>query len=312
MNTPPGPPLRSFLQDPIIFLFEPSGSTPIGTAFVIGYPVPGHPDRSVPLLVTAKHVLGDLPLVFGRFSRQPDVPTNFPPFMRYLLADLRESGDLWEHPDPGVDITVFRTVAPNEYRMPPLHAQSIASRKTFDEEEIGLLNRVAIPGLLTNFTGELANYPVVRDGTIAVIPDEPVPLSIRVGASLIQTHQHVLLINAVAALGASGSPVYLWPDTRVRNGRFQTGGRMYLIGVIHGFYNANPRSGVPMDAATHAWGFMENSGIAVAMPSWRILEILDLPALRARMQRIIDQFLASLPPQESPEASADPNSPSPT
>lgn len=59
--------IGTILGSAVIFLFiaGQNGQIPIGTAFVIGYPVPGKPDQFIPLVVTAKHVIGDHTKVFG-------------------------------------------------------------------------------------------------------------------------------------------------------------------------------------------------------------------------------------------------------
>src|SRR5207249_8841533 len=101
--------IGTMLGSTVIFLFimGPNGQVPIGTAFIVGYPVPGEPNQYVPLVVTAKHVIGDNPKVLARFSTQEGKSTAT---AEYDIAALRRSGDYWEHADPGVDLVVFRTL----------------------------------------------------------------------------------------------------------------------------------------------------------------------------------------------------------
>ena len=66
----------SVLASTVIFLFAEGGQIPIGTAFIVGYPVPGKSDAVIPLIVTAKHVIGDRDKVIGRFSTKSKIYKN--------------------------------------------------------------------------------------------------------------------------------------------------------------------------------------------------------------------------------------------
>ena len=156
----------------VIFLFDEDGEDPIGTAFIIEYPVPGKSGLRVPLVVTAKHVLGDREVVTGRFSTKSGI---VPVHVEYPLADFRRQGDVWEHPDEGVDLVIFKTPHLDETVYVPIPVEAIASRETYAEEDVKATDRVIFPCLLTKFMGTTRNYPVIRDGSIALIPDEPVP-----------------------------------------------------------------------------------------------------------------------------------------
>lgn len=148
------------LGNPVIFLFaQASGEqVPIGTAFFVGYPVPGQTDQFIPLIVTAKHVIGDHVKVIGRFNaREGKVPVT----VEYDLASIRKSGDYWEHSDNGVDITVFRTPHFKEAKYEVVPLDLVASRADFQKEQIQTTDRVVLPGLLVNFMGLTRNHPII-------------------------------------------------------------------------------------------------------------------------------------------------------
>ena len=275
------------LASTVIFLFEEGGRFPIGTAFIIVYPIPDRSNEVIPLVVTAKHVVGNREKVIGRFTSKSGA---VPRFVLYDLADLRRKGDVWEHPDEGVDLLLFRTLhyLETEYQLFPLSL--IASRKTYSEEDIKATDRIIFPCLLINFMGTTRNYPVVRDGSIALIPDEPVPLEYYVGSRLVRSKQQVVLIDATAISGASGSPIFLWPGPRLKGGSFTVGGsRPWLLGIIHGFYPALPRELVEIQTIRGAPMFRENSGIAIVFPSWRLLEIIEQDKVAKRIHEIIQR-----------------------
>jgi len=272
-----------FLASTVIFLFTEDGGDPMGTAFIIGYPVPNESNKVVPLVVTAKHVLGNRKEVVGRFSTQSGEQTAR---VLYDLEHLRQEGDIWEHPDDGVDLVVFRTQHYEEASYAPFPMNLIASRDKYVEEDIKPTDRIIFPCLLSNFMGLTRNYPVIRDGSISLIPDERIPLEYKVGDKSIKTEQNVILIDATSIPGASGSPVYLWPGPRLRHGAFAVGGaKPWLLGIMHGFYPAT-RAISSVQATSIVPVFEENSGIAIVFPSWRLLEILERGDVARRVEGI--------------------------
>ncbi len=276
----------SALASAVIFLFAQAqgGQVPIGTAFIVGYPVPGQGNQFVPLVVTAKHVIGTHTRVFGRFSTQEG---KTPATIEYDLAALRRSGDYWEHSDSGVDIVVFRTPHFKEAKYDVVPLDLIASREDFRTAQIQTTDRVVLPGLLVNFMGLARNYPIIRGGSIALIPDEPIPMRYVVGSKVVDTKQEAILVDATAVPGESGSPVFLWPGPRLQGGAFAVGGTKPLVlGVLHGFYPAQPREVVSIQADTKQV-FAENSNIAIVFPSWRLREITESTAVVDRIKRLI-------------------------
>lgn len=273
------------LAGAVIFLFAQAqgGQLPIGTAFIVGFPVPGQANQFVPLVVTAKHVVGDYTKVFGRFSTQEGKTTAT---VEYDLAALRRSGDYWEHKDPGVDIAVFRTQHYKDAKYEVVPLDLVASKADFQNSQIQTTDRVVLPGLLVNFMGLTRNYPIIRSGTIALIPDEAIPMRYTVGSKTIDTRQEALLVDATAVPGESGSPVFLWPGPRLAGGAFNIGGtKPFILGVLHGFYTAQPREVRSIQAETRQV-YAENSNIAIVFPSWRLREIIDSDAVKSRMQRL--------------------------
>ena len=84
------------LAETVIFLYSPDANPkeyqrPIGSAFIIGYPVEGKENTAIPLVVTCRHVIGDFTSVLGRYTLQSG---KGPGMATYDLAKLRESNDL--------------------------------------------------------------------------------------------------------------------------------------------------------------------------------------------------------------------------
>lgn len=281
--------IMGIIASTVIFLFSVGNNTqppqPIGTGFIIGYPTPDKEDSFIPLVVTAKHVLGDNMKVLARFSTQSGSSTVFVP---YDIEVLKRQNDYWEYPDDdGVDIAVFRSPHFEETKYKFFPIELIATKKMFEENAIRQTDRVIFPSLLINFMGYSQNYPVIRDGSIALIPGEKVPMKYKVGSREIVTKQEVIFVDATSIPGASGSPIFLWPEPRLQGNTYQLGGtKPFLLGIMHGFYPAVPREILDVQTSDKKQMYAENSGVAIIFPSWKLRDILESKKLKDRMQEI--------------------------
>jgi hypothetical protein len=276
----------SALARSVIFLFAVSGPTavPIGTGFVVGLPVTGDDAAMVPVVVTAKHVLAGQSRVVARFNASDGKTTKE---VTFDLSRMRADGDVWEHSDSGVDLVAFRTLHFQGLDYSPVPLSALASAARLKEDEIKATDGVVFPSLLVNLMGSSRNYPVVRKGQIALIPDAPIPIHYKCGNQDVNTAQEIILLDALAVPGASGSPVFLDTDVRTKSGRIVTGGVPWLLGVIHGFYPAVPRELFTASTTNGAQGFQENTGIAIVFPAWRLRELLEQPAVRVRIESLL-------------------------
>jgi hypothetical protein len=282
----------SALTFTVVFLFS-SGSVPlsqpapIGTAFILQQPIPHKTNQFIPLIVTAKHVLNNRKKIFIRFN---SLDPSGPVLVELDLLKAKSENDYWEHPDIGVDIALIRTphFLTTTYEAIPI--DFIATKRTFADEEIKPTDRILFPGLLRNFFGKHINYPVVKDGSIALIPTEKVPLKVMNGNNVISTDQEIILINAITIPGFSGSPVFLAPVIRSKNKNMTFGGKPLLLGIMSGFFPSEPRETIKYETTDAKFLFEENSGIAIVFPSWRIHEILDQDSYKRRMEIIFKQI----------------------
>lgn len=278
--------IMGIIASTVIFLFSAGvNPQPIGTGFIVGYPLPGEEARVIPLVVTAKHVLGDHKKVLARFSTQEGSSTAF---VQYDIENMRKENDYWEYPgDDGVDIAVFRSLHFEGTKYQPLPLDLIATKETFAENVIRQTDRIIFPSLLINFMGSAQNYPVIRDGSIALIPGERVPMRYMVGSREVVTRQEVILVDATSVQGASGSPIFLWPGPRLKGKSFHIAGtKPYLLGIMHGFYPAVPREAFEVETSHERTMYSENSGIAIIFPSWKLHDIFESRAFRDRMLEI--------------------------
>lgn len=278
--------IGTMLASCVIFLFSENGISPLGTAFIVGYPTPNNQKEFIPIVVTAKHVIANQSKIVGRFTSKEGKTL----FINYDLTKIKSDGDLWEDEnDNGLDIVAFRTEAPTDADFATFPIADIASRDDFKTEEIKATDRIIFPSLLLNFTGTTKNYPVIRDGTIALIPDTKIDMKFKSGGQLIQTSQEIILLNAASFPGASGSPVFLFPGMRIKNRAINTGGgKALLLGVMHGFYPAQEKEVNEHDVTKAKYSYSENSGIAVMFPSYRIRELLEGNKIKQRIDKLLN------------------------
>jgi len=312
------PSLSEALNQSIIFIYEdktPPNTIPdkvlvgevLGTAFIIGIPVEGNPNLSFPVVVTAKHVITGQTKVLGRYNSKSGNETIYAP---YNLEDLRKSNDLWEHPkDKDLDIVAFRTVVYDNTILAPIPIDLLATEETFLNEYIDVADRVVIPCLMADFPGAKQNYPIYRDGSIALVNKEPISYPMKMGDQIvIVKDQRVIFVNSILNEGFSGAPVFLWPSFRPTPKGPQLGGKLWLIGIVQGFFPIRREilyeDGIPVilnkpideniTTSTQMKVYsQENSATGIVFPSWRIFEILKSDPVNKRIKQLSDQVSKS-------------------
>jgi hypothetical protein len=307
------PPLSSLLTQTVVFIYEdktpanspnPIPGKVLGTAFIIGIPVPGRPEKSFPFISTAKHVVAARSKILVRFTLKSG---SEPGFAQYDLQGLRDNNDLWESNDEGVDLIVFRTPVYDAVKFLMFPIELIASKETFNKEYIDVSDRVIIPCLMEKYPGVSQNYPIFRDGTIALITDEPISYTWELGTRPIKTSQTLVFINSILNEGFSGAPVLLWPGMRSTPEGIQFGGKSWLIGIVHGFFpqlrNVIDAEGNKVMIVKQEPGVLaqinppkqlpifsqENPGTGIVFPAWRLLDILQSDVVKKRVQELTDE-----------------------
>jgi hypothetical protein len=158
------------------------------------------------------------------------------------------------------------------------------------KERVGIGDDLFFPGLFTPRPGRKANLPIVRIGNISAMPDEP-----------IETIEHgvlprAYLIEARSIGGLSGSPVFWFSGVNrmTESGTSIGSWTFYLIGLVHGHYNAKG----------NIWDFggettpdgsgkpPENAGIAIMIPASDILDTLNHPNLQKQREILRQGILA--------------------
>lgn len=136
----------------------------------------------------------------------------------------------------------------------PIVEEYRATQEAIREYEIGIGNEVFIAGLFHPHHGTENNIPIVRVGSIAAMPTEPVDTELgRMDAYLIDTR---------SIRGLSGSPVFVVLGTTrtvsgLPNRQFQ---RFFLLGLVHGHFKLSTEA---------------NLGIEIVVPVGKIAEVVE-------------------------------------
>lgn len=229
----------------------------LGTAFIVA--LPDKDGTSTYLhMVTAKHVVDSL--------------NGKPSYIRINtkdgacgLMDMRNPGWFFHPTDPTADVAVSPCELTAQCEAASLGPIFFLQPGSKEYHSIGVGDEVFITGLFANLTGTKRNLPIVRMGNIAMMPDEKVPTALG--------DIDAYLIEARSIGGLSGSPVFV-RDSNLADRKF------YLLGLMHGHWDLPPTS--KNDVADIAVARSEvNMGIAIVVPSYKIWETLNHPALVA-------------------------------
>ncbi len=303
--------LSSILTKTVIFLYEDKGMKDsshvfvgniLGTAFIVGIPLSNNPQRFIPFIVTAKHVIAERKSVLGRYNTKSG---DSPIFITYNIDSLKKSNDYWEYPDDnGVDLVVFRTLVYENVDFKSIPIDIIATKETFRTEQIDGGDRIVIPCLMSNYPGVTKNYPIFRDGSIALISEEPVEFNWKFGKQEIKTSQSIIFVNSTLNEGFSGAPVFLWPGPRLTTQGTIFGGKPLLLGIVHGFFpnyrNVIDSEGNQVVLIKQKPGILgqlepsielkvfsqENPGTGIVFPSWKLLDILNNNAIKSLVNEL--------------------------
>lgn len=189
----------------------------------------------------------------------------------------------WIFPsDDAVDLAIL-PIAPDlkRYAYLSIPLNIIAGPELRKDDRIGVGDPVIFAGFFSSFSGQTRMEPIVRQGVIAMLPEEKLDTTLHKKGQLILADLH-------AFHGNSGSPVFANVGG-MRPGGFYVGDNYILLGIISGYYPES--AGFTVPAATVLTGEVrDNSGIATVVPGDELIKLLNSPAVQADR----DKSVASL------------------
>jgi len=146
-----------------------------------------------------------------------------------------------------------------------------ATKAFVTEQHVNENDEVLFTGLFAGYFGAQKNYPVVRHGRLALLPGEDVAID----AEKPDKKSQVYLAEVTSYGGNSGSPVFLRIGA-LREGltvNMALGYTYHLLGVMKGFVSDEEAK--------------QNTGIALVVPTDKIVEILSGELVRAYVARAV-------------------------
>lgn len=262
-----------------------------GTAFIVSIPFRNEYGDSRHLyLVTARHSILEIGgrehelRVNARGGRWKYIP---------VAADCR-----WWYPAESSDVAVRPFVADEagETEFVPIPIDIMMTKENMHEYYIGQGDEVTVTGLFTKLAGESRNMPIVRRGTLAMIPEHEDKVTARFGDRLEDIEAY--LIEVRSAGGLSGSPAFvrapigLHYNIHTRSGARRIAeahiqGDYFLLGLVHGHWDIPSDQFNKVDFRIAGKKDEKiNLGIAIVVPATKIIEALNHPELVAMRQEV--------------------------
>lgn len=276
------------LQHCAVFLYcqkSTGGLRPCGTAFLVNsaHGVRGKPATTY--VVTAKHNLEGIILqnkknsdvqlrTWIRVNPKVYATSKAKNKKRNAAIDIEIPWNAWKkHPKNDlVDVVaaefIHRRRAAMDYTI--IDTEECATWEHIRSHRVGIGNPIFVPGLFHKHTGGNRIQPIVRTGTVAMRPTEPVD-----GSGKYKDIEGIL-VEMKSIVGLSGSPVFVQhTGISAEFESYITGTRppVYLLGLIHGHWDVN----IPSDYDTVDGNNMEkvNIGVAIVVPAPKIIEVLE-------------------------------------
>ncbi len=195
----------------------------------------------------------------------------------------------YEHPDSSVDLAVNCLIDPTS------DISAFGVEDFFDPaskgNQIGPGDEVFFCGLFVPAPGMGKNFPLVRHGNLAMLPDEQIQTEFGFA--------DVYLVEARSIGGISGSPVWVRETVELRakrdDGRpvlMRGPGEMKLLGLMQAHWDVKDIN--KYDFAHDPRGV--NLGVAIVVPAKKILEVINLPEMASRRREAEARFRSRIAP----------------
>jgi hypothetical protein len=273
---------------------------PRATGFLVAVPLDDYP-LSVPYLVTAEHVI----VMLAEAGR--DLYCRINHRDGSAAVERLTIPHWWSHPDAEREPTDV-AVAPVHLNWDVVDHDCIPMPATLEENPgpggraIGLGDETFAIGLFKNRAGKERNIPIVRLGSIAALPGEPIY------SKWGDVSAYLVEMRSIA--GLSGSPVFVNYHTNADPIALRAYSesdprptmpdpeeidwfRYRFLGLIHGHFDIqNLAEDTVMDDADVATGGGGiNTGIGVVIPGEKVIETLYQPELHEERRQLVARFI---------------------
>ncbi len=274
-----------------------TGCSQVGTGFLLIYPTPEMgTGMGVPLLVTSKHLIQHQRVAGPKGEMQyfdaVKILANTKEshsdgsFISPVPIIVKEDGFLScsiDRQDPDADVAVCPINIPDSiYDFKGISPEMLLNNEKIAALKINETDEVLFSGLFLPYHGAKRNYPIVRHGKLALIPQEKIPWATPDGNS---SMQDLYLAEITSWGGNSGSPVFVRLTGAREQGSLMAGVQYVLLGVMMGYFNSDRPASLDTAAITDTAHLQvqlsDNSGIAAIVPATKILDIIGQPRVKA-------------------------------
>jgi hypothetical protein len=197
----------------------------------------------------------------------------------------------WHFPvDGSIDLALIPFPLKDDYDAVSIGIANFLTPDVWQKLRIGAGDKVLTCGYFLHYAGAHQFQPIIREGSLAMIPDDAMPVPIGGSANIYLADLHIIP-------GNSGSPLFLAPSFTL--GGFVTdssGGMPYgLIGVVSGYMWEDDR--LTLRAATDYEGTLHaNSGIATIVPVEQLKQLLYNPEVQHERDLMLEDYKQRMKP----------------
>jgi Trypsin-like peptidase domain len=195
---------------------------------------------------------------------------------------LSEHGNVpWVFPsDESVDLALFQLVPDSkQFDYKAIPTSMFATTDVLKADDIQEGEPVFFTGFFYQFPGFRRIQPIVRQGIIAMMPDERIPF--------VGQPEHLYLADVHAFGGNSGAPAFI--NLGGMHGGTVVAGQVYkLLGVVNGEMVEDENFNLELTATMIQGKGQANSGISTMVPADELKTLLG----DARLQRERDEYVA--------------------
>lgn len=257
-----------------------------GTGFLVEVPEPRLPGNKVLVyLVTNRHVAKAMVpdstgrVVSHRVTKMEAVlnlKTSVDGNKAKSIPLPPENPQQWHFlTDSSVDLAVIAFPMKDEYDAMRIPLSLFLTQDVWKTYRVGPGDKVLTCGYFVHYAGAHQFQPIIREGSLAMVPDDVIKVPIGGSASVYLADLHIIR-------GNSGSPLFLAPRATL-GGLISDdkGGIPYgLVGIVSGYMWED--SQLTLHAATDYEGTIHaNSGIATVVPIDQLKELLYSPEVQS-------------------------------
>jgi hypothetical protein len=192
----------------------------------------------------------------------------------------------WTYPaDDAIDLAVIPFMPDQaKFDVEAIPVSMFATQDVIKKDNIAEGDSVLYTGFFYQFPGSLQIEPIIRQGIIAMIPNEPIPTTLgKLGRAY--------LADAHVFGGNSGSPMFV-NLSGARNGMLMVGSRYAFLGVVSGLEPEETNVAL-RPVATYSGKIDANSGVSFIIPADQVADLINGPEMTNLREEAIKKMQAA-------------------